>query len=70
MQFYKIVSMVTLYLSSQQSLYKIFSIPQHVSFFISKMNYLTSQLLIEKEIEIIIPADPRTVMLLNLAYRI
>ena len=46
--------MVTLYLSSQQSLLKIFSIPKHVSFFISRMNYLTSQLLIEKEIEIII----------------
>ena len=46
--------MVTLYLSHQQSLLKIFSILQPVSFFISKMNFITSQLLIEEEIETII----------------
>ena len=46
--------MVTLYLSQEQSLLKIFSIPKPVSFFIPKMNFLTSQLLIEEEIEIII----------------
>ena len=46
--------MVTLYTLKAQESLKIFSIHNLVSFFILKMNYLTSQLLIEEEIEALI----------------
>ena len=45
--------MVTLYPSPKQSLSKGFSIHQFVSFFISRMNYLTQQLLNSEELEIL-----------------
>jgi len=45
--------MVTLYLTSRQVLSKRISIHQFVSFFISKMNYLTLQLLNSEELEIL-----------------
>ena len=54
MHFFKIVSMVTLYILKSQESWKIFSIHNLVSFFILKMNYLTSQLLIQEEIEALI----------------
>ena len=45
--------MVTLYLSPLRGLSKRISIHQFVSFFISKMNYLTHQLLNSEELEIL-----------------
>ena len=45
--------MVTLYRSSKQGLLKGISIQQLVSFFISKMNYLTQQLLNSEELKIL-----------------
>ena len=46
--------MVTLYILKAQESLKISPIRQPVSFFILKMNYLTSQLLIQEEIEALI----------------